>query len=409
MNIFKDLPNLYPIPIKMQGRAYLIDTTLRDGEQAPGVVFNLSEKLEIASLLDKIGIEELEVGSPFISDESVSDIRKIVNAGYNFCSSCWVRARFSDIDAAALTGAPAVNISFPVSDIQLAALEKDRSWVLKTLPEMVAYAKKRFKYVSLGAQDASRAHFAFLTDYVKLADTLNVHRVRIADTVGCMNPASVFKLISSLKSLLKFSKLQLEFHGHNDLGMANANTFCALQAGANCASLTVNGLGERSGNAALEEVVMALKYSLGVQMHYDISKFHELSIIVAKASGREIHYMKPVTGEMAHKHESGIHINSILKNAQTYELFSAKEVGKAGPAFVFGTHSGSAALIHFFQKKSIPICKDDASSLLINVKELARKLKRNISEIELEALYTSINRKQKFFKYKKLSDIQNIG
>ncbi len=299
--------------------------------------------------------------------------------------------RHSDIDAAALTGSQAVNISFPVSDVQLSALGKDRNWVMESVPKMVEYARKRFKFVSLGAQDASRANPDLLTDFVKLADSLNVYRVRIADTVGCMNPASVYNLISQLKASIKNSKLQLEFHGHNDLGMANANTLCAMQAGANCASVTVNGLGERSGNAALEELIMALKYSLGVPMPYNTSKFQELSQFVAKASGREIHPMKPVTGDMTHKHESGIHTNSILKNAQTYELYSAKEIGKTNSGFVFGTHSGSAAIMHFFHSKSLPITKDDASNLLNKVKDLSARLKRHLSEMEILTLYASLN------------------
>ncbi len=409
MTLPKDMLNSYPLPWTGQGGAYLIDTTLRDGEQAPGVIFSLAEKLEIANLLDKIGIEELEIGSPFISERDVFDIRKIVTAGYHFRSSCWARARYSDIDAAALTGASAVNISFPVSDIQLAALDKERNWVMNTVPELVEYAKKRFKYVSLGAQDASRAQPDFLNGYVKLADSIGVYRVRIADTVGNMNPASVFNLIGNLKASLKTSKLQLEFHGHNDLGMANANTLCALQAGANCASVTVNGLGERAGNAALEEVIMALKYSLGVPMPYHISKFQEVSSLVAEASGRPIHSAKPITGDMSHKHESGIHTNSIIQNAQTYELYSAKEIGKVGSEFVFGTHSGSASIKHFFQTKSVSISKDEASIVLNKVKGLSAKLKRNLSEIEIEALYNSLKAKPGIFTRKNFPQLQKMG
>jgi homocitrate synthase NifV len=172
--------------------------------------------------------------------------------------------------------------------------------------------------------------------------------------------------------------------------MANANTLCALQAGSNCASVTINGLGERAGNAALEEVVMALKCSLGVPMQYDTSKFHELSQFVAKASGREIHAMKPVTGDMAHKHESGIHTNSIIKNSQTYELFSAKEIGKIGSEFVFGTHSGRYAIINFFRNKKMELTSNDATLLQNRVKQESSKLKRSLTEVELEALYFSI-------------------
>ena len=163
---------------------YLIDTTLRDGEQAPGVVFSLNEKLTIAQMLDDIGIEELEVGSPFISERDIKTIKKIVGYGFKFRSSCWSRALFDDIEAAAKTGAEGINISYPVSDIQIEALGKDRNWIFSSLPKIVEFAQNRFKYVSLGAQDASRADFSLLSQYIKMAEELGIHRVRIADTVG---------------------------------------------------------------------------------------------------------------------------------------------------------------------------------------------------------------------------------
>jgi len=374
-----------PNPIK------IIDTTLRDGEQAPGVVFSLNEKLTIAKMLDDIGIEELEVGSPFISDRNIKVIQKIVNSGFKFRSSCWSRAKTEDIDAAAKTGAEAINISYSISDIQLSAMGKDRNWVFSTMPQIILYAQKRFKYVSLGAQDASRADFNLLTKYIKTAEELGVHRIRVADTVGILNPFSTYELISKVVSILSSDDMAIEFHGHNDLGMATANSISALHAGADCVSVTVNGLGERSGNAPLEEVIMALKMSMGCDCHYNISLFNELCRFVESASGRKIHESKPIVGEMTHKHESGIHTSSLLRDRNSYEAFNAKDVGKTDSTFVFGTHSGSAALINFFKDKGLIITNTEALELLNQVKSYSEKQKRSITSNEIEDIY---NRKK---------------
>jgi homocitrate synthase NifV len=365
----------------------IIDTTLRDGEQAPGVVFSLNEKLTIAEMLNNIGIDELEVGSPFISDRDVKVIRKIAHSGFNFVCSCWSRAKYEDIDAAYKTGTEGINISYPVSDIQLAAMGKNRDWIFNTLPQIVAYAQKRFKYVSLGAQDASRADFEFLTKYIGLAEELGVHRVRIADTVGILNPFSTYELMSKILTGLKSDNFALEFHGHNDLGMATANSIAAIHAGANSVSVTVNGLGERSGNAALEEVIMALKTSMGADCRYNTTLFYELCRFVESASGRKIHESKPIVGEMTHKHESGIHTNSLIRDKRSYEPFSASEVGKADSTFVFGTHSGSAALMNFLNNKGLLITHDEATDLLKHVKLFSEKQKRGITSLEIENLY----------------------
>jgi homocitrate synthase NifV len=371
---------------------YLIDTTLRDGEQAPGVVFSLNEKLTIAQMLSDIGVEELEVGSPFISERDIHIIKKIVHYGFKFRSSCWSRANISDIDAAVKTGASGINISFPVSDIQLFALGKNRDWVLHSMNEIVGYAQKRFQYVSLGAQDASRADLDFLTKYIKRAEELGVFRVRIADTVGCLNPFSTYELVSSVINNLESDDLQIEFHGHNDLGMATANSLSAIHAGADCVSVTVNGLGERAGNAALEETIMALKLSMGIDNNYNTQLFNELCHFVAEASNRKMFASKPIVGDMTHRHESGIHTNSMLRDSRSYELYSANEVGKKGSTFVFGTHSGSAAINNLLEKNNIYLNKTDSTLLLNKVKNMSAHKKRNLTDWEVVEMAKCVNK-----------------
>jgi homocitrate synthase NifV len=257
---------------------YFIDTTLRDGEQAPGVVFNLKEKLHIAELLDRACIPELEVGTPAISKQEVSEIRTIVNAGFKFKTVAWSRATIHDVDAAVNARTNGINISFPVSTIHQIAMGKNPLWVMETMREIVCYASSKFDFISVGAQDASRADFNFLSDFIGEALRLGVSRVRIADTVGILNPNSTARLFKRIKSI--FPNETFEFHGHNDLGMATANTLVALTTGAKAASLTINGLGERAGNAALEEVVMGLELSYGVRHKINTSVFGELSQVV---------------------------------------------------------------------------------------------------------------------------------
>jgi homocitrate synthase NifV len=348
---------------------YLIDTTLRDGEQAPGVVFHIKEKLHIAELLDKAGIREIEAGTPAMGKKEISDIRTIVKAGFNFKTFSWSRAVKSDIDTATKTGTQGINISFPVSEIHQLAMSKDSRWVINTLNETVRYASGKFEYVVIGAQDASRANFSFLADFIGASFFLGAKRVRIADTVGILNPVSTARLFKRIKNCFPDGKF--EFHGHNDLGMATANTLVALTSGAYAASLTVNGLGERAGNAALEEVVMALELSYAIKHKINSSVLGELSQIVSLYSGVPIPVNKPVTGAKALSHETGIHTSFLLKNRETYQIIKASKIGFTEKEFLFGKHSGKTALIAFLKKHNIFLSEESYERLLSKIKNKA--------------------------------------
>jgi len=367
---------------------YLIDTTLRDGEQAPDVVFNLKEKLRIAALLDKALIPEIELGTPAMGKQEINDMNIIVNEGFNFKTLSWCRATKSDIDAAVKSGTNGINISFPVSDIHQIAMAKDHKWVIKTLYEMVHYASSKFEYVAIGAQDASRADFLFLSDFIGEAMFLGVDRVRIADTVGILNPITTASLFQKL--ITYFPEANFEFHGHNDLGMATANTLVALSSGARSASLTVNGLGERAGNAALEEVVMALELSCGIRHGINTTVLGELSQFVSHSSGIPIPANKPVTGGKVLCHESGIHISSLLKDRSTYQIISASQIGFSEKEFIFGKHSGKTALVSFLNKHDIFLPGQSYEQLLNEIKNKATLLKRGLTGEEVITLLSKV-------------------
>ncbi|MGE9293144.1 MAG: homocitrate synthase, partial [Puniceicoccales bacterium] len=232
----------------MKHARYLIDTTLRDGEQAAGVVFTLNEKLAISRQLADTGIAELEVGIPAMGETEIAHIQAIVGQRLPCRITTWGRASHEDMEAAAMTGADGFHFSLPASDLHMRIWKKDADWALSTLTDLASEAKRTFKYFSVGAQDASRADPAFLVDFAQAAEAVGAKRIRLADTVGCLNPQSTMAMLQTVRAA---TRIEIEFHGHNDLGMAVGNTVAAFLAGADCASVTVNGLGERAGNAAL--------------------------------------------------------------------------------------------------------------------------------------------------------------
>jgi homocitrate synthase NifV len=364
---------------------HIVDTTLRDGEQAPGVVFSTREKVVIVRLLDGAGVDELEVGIPAMGHSVCADIRELVALEPDCLLTSWCRALETDIDLAAKCGTGGVHISFPVSPILLRAVDKTQEWVLARLTALIPPALRRFQMVSVGAQDAFRADPEFLDTFVRAVSACGAHRVRIADTVGLARPSQVDGMVRNLASRL--GQTRLEFHGHNDLGMATANSVTAAEAGASALSVTVNGLGERAGNAPLEEVAVAVNRLPGIQCAIKIKKLQALCRYVAQAANRPIPIAKPITGEMVFSHESGIHCAGLLKDPATYEPFCPEIIGRNRCEFVIGTHSGTAAIRHHLMDQGITLPPADAVKLRDRIHEAARHKKAALTRAEVVDLY----------------------
>ena len=362
------------------------DTTLRDGEQTAGVVFSRAEKIAIARMLDEMGIPELECGIPAMGRDEQASIQALVDLGLKARLITWNRALKKDIDASLACGVTAVDLSLSVSDIMIERkLRKNRLWVKEQLKTAVGYAKDRGLYVSVGGEDASRADAGFLAELMELARELGADRFRFCDTLGVLDPLGMYARITAIRE--QVPGLDIEVHSHNDLGMATANAIAGIKGGACFVSTTVNGLGERAGNAALEEVVMGLKHACGIDLGIDTSRFRELSRLVGQASGRTVPHWKPIVGDRVFSHESGVHADGVLKDPRIYEGFDPAEVGLIRH-LVVGKHSGINGLIARYRSMGLPVVCEQAEQLLFHVRAMAQEKKRQLNDDELWELYS---------------------
>lgn len=379
-----------PVKDLKNGRQiYVVDTTLRDGEQTAGVVFANEEKLAIATMLSDLGVDQLEVGIPTMGGDEKDAIKSIVKRNLKSSIMAWNRAVISDIQESIDCGVDAVAISISVSDIHIKnKLKTSREWVLENMVKSVEYAKKNGLYVSVNGEDASRADREFLIKFMKAAKEVGADRFRYCDTVGVMGP---FQIEEEIKALYDNAKLDIEMHTHNDFGMATANAIAGLRGGANHVGVTVNGLGERAGNAALEEVVMALKFVYGCDVDMDTTMFREISEYVSKASGRVLPIWKAIVGTNMFAHESGIHADGALKNPKNYEAFDPSVVGLERQ-IVIGKHSGKAAIVNKFKEYNIELTNEEASAILEIVRSTSVRLKRSLFDKEIVGLYKEYKR-----------------
>lgn len=363
------------------------DSTLRDGEQAPGVAFTAAEKLAIALKLEAAGVDEIEAGIPAMGDEEIEAMAAVGSALTRAAAIAWCRMTEADVDAALRTGLKRVNLSVPVSDLQIRVkFNGTRQDIITRIRRVVSYAREQGLEVAVGGEDSSRADLDFLLRVIAAAEEAGAHRFRFADTVGILDP---FRTHEIFRQLCAETDLELEFHGHDDLGLATANTLAAVRGGASHASVCVLGLGERAGNAALEEIVAALGPIAGRRSGVDLMQLTALAELVAGAAGRPIPAAKSIVGPSVFAHESGIHVSGLLRDPETYEALNPAWFGRVR-SIVLGKHSGMAAIIHALNTLGVSPDESRARRVLEQVRNSAIVWKQPVSDGQLLGFYEAV-------------------
>ncbi|OOM82099.1 2-isopropylmalate synthase [Clostridium puniceum] len=377
--------------LKKNKKVTIVDTTLRDGEQTAGVVFANEEKIVIAQMLSDLGVDQLEVGIPTMGGDEKKAIKEIVKRNLKSSIMAWNRAVVGDIEQSIDCGVDAVAISISVSDIHIEhKLKTSRQWVLENMVKSVEYAKKNGLYVSVNGEDASRADKDFLIEFINAAKQAGANRFRYCDTVGIKEP---FGIRDDIKYIYDKTNFDIEMHTHDDFGMATANAVAGIKGGASHVGVTVNGLGERAGNAALEEVIMALMLVYGYKGEdINTQMFREVSEYVSRASGRELPIWKAIVGSNMFAHESGIHADGAIKDPKNYEAFDPAIVGLERQ-IVIGKHSGRAAVVNKFKEYNIELTDDESKGILELVRSTSVRLKRSLFDKEVVQLYKEYHRK----------------
>ncbi len=378
----------------MGEHVYIFDTTLRDGEQSPGVSLNTEEKLRIARQLARLNVDVIEAGFPVASPGDFEAVQAIAREVQGPIICGLARANYGDIDRAweALKEAqrPRIHLFIATSDIHLEhKLRKSREEVLKLAAAAVKHAKQYTSDVEFSAEDASRSDINYLCEVVEAAIEAGATVVNIPDTVGYAVPMEFGEFIGTIRQRVKnIDQVIMSVHCHNDLGMAVANSLAAVAAGANQVEVAVNGLGERAGNAALEEIVMALYTKRMFYKRETGIKFDELyrtSRMVSSLTGMQVQHNKAVVGKNAFLHESGIHQDGVLKERTTYEIMNPQLIGIPQETIVLGKHSGRHALRERLAELGYMMADEELDKAFARFKDIADR-KKEVTDLDLDAL-----------------------
>ncbi len=360
----------------------IFDTTLRDGEQTPGVALAPEQKLNIAKKLDVLGVDAIEAGFPIISDGEKQGIKLVVNSNLRAEICGLARTDKKDIDAAVDCGLKYIHTFIATSDIHLKyKLKLTREQALEKAVEAVEYGKSRGLQVEFSAEDATRTDREFLKSVFSQVAKAGADRIDIPDTVGYSTPAYIAEIT---KDAIQASKLPISVHCHNDFGLAVANSISGIQAGAQCAHVTINGIGERAGNASLEELVMALQclqFDKKFETNINTKLLYETSRYVSSVVGVHVQPNKAIVGENAFGHESGIHTHGVLSNPLTYEPISPELVGRTR-WFQVGKHAGAHGVSAMLEEYGIQPTKEQTREILERIKKIGDQGK-HVTDVEL--------------------------
>lgn len=367
----------------------IVDCTLRDGEQQAGVVFTKEDKVRIAKKLDEIGVPEIEAGMPAVSNDDRDATLEMVQAGLKARITALARPSKEDIDMLAECGVWCATISIPIGDLQRKfKLGWDDETYIRNLLEISEYAKKKGLYVNVSPYDTTRVDPAFLERVlIEIVKAGTADRVRLVDTVGSAAPLAIKYLVRKMKSIL--GSIPLEIHCHDDFGMATASTIAGAEAGADYLSTTMNGLGERSGNAPTEEVAVALKFLYGIDLGIKLEKLTEASRFIEEVSNVRLQQHKAVVGRHAFSHESGMVAAGVLKNSFVAEAYVPEAVGQKRELLI-GKKSGAQVIAKKLEERGITAAREEVKELLLEVKEFAISHKRALEEEEFFSLANKV-------------------
>lgn len=367
----------------------IFDTTLRDGEQSPGCSMNLEEKIEVAKQLERLGVDVIEAGFAVASDGDFESIQAISKVIENSIVASLARSTKGDIkrayEAVKHARYPRIHTFIATSDIHLEyKLKKSREEVIKVTDEMVRYAKSFCEDIEFSCEDATRTDLDYMCDVIETAINAGATTINIPDTVGYTTPEEYFDIITYIKKNTKgIDKVAISVHCHNDLGLAVANSLSAIKAGADQVECTVNGIGERAGNAALEEIVMALKTRPDFFEHttnINTKEIMKSSKLISYITGVNVQPNKAIVGDNAFAHESGIHQHGVLNNRETYEIMTPESIGLADNNVVLGKHSGKHAFKDKLVKLGFDLSESEIEDSFVELKKLLDKKKEVFDE-----------------------------
>lgn len=366
----------------------LEDTTLRDGEQAPGVAFSKVQKEQILDELLLAGVPSVEIGIPAMGGGELDAICAMLERKNEARLVAWNRGSRADVEFSLGLGFDAVHIGLPTSDIHLAdSVGKSRDWLLTSASDIVRFAKDRGAFVSISAEDVGRTDPAFLVEYAGAVRYAGADRLRLSDTIGMLGPEGYGEIVAAVASV---DGLDLQCHCHNDFGLAVANTLAGLKAGARYFHVCVNSIGERAGMPDLAQMVMSLRNLYGVDLGIRTERLTRLSHLVAEASRSAVPPWQPVVGRNVFAHESGIHAKGVLKNPHTFEPYSPEEVG-ATRRMVIGKHSGRAAIKSVLLEQGVECDDDDLLQLCLErVREASIRKGGEVTPVELIEIHRQL-------------------